>query len=394
MALYYKKGLILNILFIQNSFPKHNTGGAAASCRDLILYLNRRGHNINVLTAESNGIVGADNIYNQLKALPKANRSSEYETFINKAKWLLYSRYNYFRTRYLIKKTKADVIYLHNLELTTPSPLLAAVDSGKQVVLHARNLHYADLWKYATGEKKRSVYKYLFKLDVSFDGVRIITVSHFVKQQFIVNGYPENLITTVYNGIVIDNIPQVNLQTQRKRKAIFIGDISPHKGCRIAIEALGILKQEGIEIPIDIYGHIGNPDYYEQCLSLVKHYHLADLVYFCGDQTKNKIYDALSTSEYFLFPSLWEEPFGRVAVEAMACGCIVIGSKRGGIPEVVDDCGLIVEPTPALFAEAIKQCMTWTPKKRQETAEAAWERASKLFRIENTVAAVEKTLSQ
>jgi glycosyltransferase involved in cell wall biosynthesis len=40
-----------------------------------------------------------------------------------------------------------------------------------------------------------------------------------------------------------------------------------------------------------------------------------------------------------VIPSRWKEPFGIVALEAIACGCVVIGSREGGLPDAIGPCG-------------------------------------------------------
>ncbi len=53
---------------------------------------------------------------------------------------------------------------------------------------------------------------------------------------------------------------------------------------------------------------------------------------------------AMREAAVVVIPSLWAEPFGRTALEAMACGAAVVASRSGGLPEVLGDAGLLVEP--------------------------------------------------
>lgn len=57
-------------------------------------------------------------------------------------------------------------------------------------------------------------------------------------------------------------------------------------------------------------------------------------------------------------PSRWQEPYGRTAAEAMAAGCALIASRRGAIPEIVGDAGMLIEPPDAAtLAAALSRLM-------------------------------------
>lgn len=81
----------------------------------------------------------------------------------------------------------------------------------------------------------------------------------------------------------------------------------------------------------------------------------------------------------FVCPSIFEEPFGLVNAEAMACATPVVGSNRGGIPEVLGDTGLLASPEDSTeFASAICDLLS-QPKERAGLGEAAQERCRQLF---------------
>jgi glycosyltransferase involved in cell wall biosynthesis len=102
--------------------------------------------------------------------------------------------------------------------------------------------------------------------------------------------------------------------------------------------------------------------------------------------------DLLSRARAVLFPIDWEEPFGLVMTEAMACGTPVIATPRGSVPEVIADgeTGFIVpvETYPQAAAEALKRlgdidpvaCRGWVEERFSKEAmvagyEAVFERA-------------------
>jgi glycosyltransferase involved in cell wall biosynthesis len=48
----------------------------------------------------------------------------------------------------------------------------------------------------------------------------------------------------------------------------------------------------------------------------------------------------LNDHQIMVVPSRWDEPFGIVALEGIACGCVVVGSENGGLREAIGPCGI------------------------------------------------------
>lgn len=135
-------------------------------------------------------------------------------------------------------------------------------------------------------------------------------------------------IRTIHHGIDLDLYRLV----ERKQPYLsFIGRIAPLKGTHLAIE---VAKRTGI--PLKIAGDIqpANREYFENKIrphidgKSVEYIGLADL------NAKNEL---LGNSMAMLFPIQWNEPFGLVMVEAMACGTPVLAMPGGSVPEVVRD---------------------------------------------------------
>jgi glycosyltransferase involved in cell wall biosynthesis len=135
-------------------------------------------------------------------------------------------------------------------------------------------------------------------------------------------------LRTILHGI---DLSQYRLREQKQQYLSFIGRIAPIKGTHLAIE---VAKRTGI--PLKIAGDI-QPifrDYFEAKIKphidgkFIEYIGLADL------EAKNEL---LGNSMAMLFPIKWDEPFGLVMVEAMACGTPVLSLAGGSVPEIVRD---------------------------------------------------------
>jgi glycosyltransferase involved in cell wall biosynthesis len=111
----------------------------------------------------------------------------------------------------------------------------------------------------------------------------------------------------------------------------FMGRFSPEKGPDAAIE---IARRAGLPLRMAAKVDRMDRDYFE---TVVRPLLDEPFVSWCGEIGEYEKGDFLGGARALLFPIDWEEPFGLVLIEAMACGTPVIGFRRGSVPEVLLD---------------------------------------------------------
>jgi glycosyltransferase involved in cell wall biosynthesis len=159
-----------------------------------------------------------------------------------------------------------------------------------------------------------------------------------------------NWIGTVYHGLPED------LYTPRKQHGsylAFIGRISPEKRVDRAIE---VAKRVGMPIKIAAKIDAEDRDYYEANIRKLMDDPLVEYLGEIGQQEKTEF---LANAYALMFLIDWQEPFGLVLTEAMACGTPVIAYGLGSVPEVIEDgiTGYIVDSVEAA-ADAVERVAT------------------------------------
>ncbi|MES2278838.1 MAG: glycosyltransferase family 4 protein [Bacteroidota bacterium] len=137
---------------------------------------------------------------------------------------------------------------------------------------------------------------------------------------------------TVYNTIDFANY---NLTQQVKADAplMFLGRLDRIKGVHIAIQAARATNHKLI-----IAGNISHTtDNYQYFKTEIEPHIDNDQIKYVGELNDTDKNTYLGQAKALLFPIQWDEPFGMVMIEAMACGTPVIAFKRGSVPEVVKD---------------------------------------------------------
>jgi glycosyltransferase involved in cell wall biosynthesis len=124
---------------------------------------------------------------------------------------------------------------------------------------------------------------------------------------------------------------------QRSRELVFLGRLVSDKGLDILIKALAVLRTENFKPRLTVIG--SGPEEGEM-RELAAKCQVLEQIEFLGQRTGLELAGLLNSHEIMVVPSRWDEPFGIVALEGIACGCVVVGSENGGLREAIGPCGL------------------------------------------------------
>ena len=153
-----------------------------------------------------------------------------------------------------------------------------------------------------------------------------------------------NYVKTVYNGLDLKNF---QFQEKQGDYLAFLGRYSKEKGIDMAVQ-VAIKSKEKLKMAGSIWG---GGFYDKKVKPFLKKGEIEDV----GFQNQKNRSSFLGGAKALLFPINWEEPFGLVMIEAMACGTPVIAFNRGSVSEVIKHgkTGFIVENEKEMI-EAIK----------------------------------------
>jgi glycosyltransferase involved in cell wall biosynthesis len=138
--------------------------------------------------------------------------------------------------------------------------------------------------------------------------------------------------TVIYNAVPVDRF-ECRVTAEPDAPLTFLGRIEAIKGTHLAID---VARRAGRKLVIA--GNVPDAaEHQEYFRSRVAPAVDGRNVVYAGAVDDRAKSDLLSRSAALLMPVVWEEPFGIVMAEALACGTPVIGLSRGAVPEVVDE---------------------------------------------------------
>ncbi|MEE8359303.1 MAG: lipopolysaccharide heptosyltransferase II [Candidatus Omnitrophota bacterium] len=210
-------------------------------------------------------------------------------------------------------------------------------------------------------------YKSLFTSQVMGWGKLVIVASHIIARRMM-DGFkcPYSKIKFIPRGVDLERFTFVDPEKRKMERSRegreggftigVISRITPIKGHKYFIKAIVFVSRVIPNLSVLIIGEPspGKEEYKRELELLVRRLGLTGIVKFVG--WKEDIPKALSKLDLLVLPTVTQEAFGRVIVEAQACGVPVVATRVGGVAELVDDGvnGLLVPPEdPQSMREAI-----------------------------------------
>lgn len=264
------------------------------------------------------------------------------------------------------------LIHIHNRPQWPK--ILRNLGYGGRIVLHLQNDHLGH-W---TAEM-------LDRLDAQLDVV--VTCSEYLRNTFAPRS-PRLAAKTrvISNGVNTELFyPRENIRDSQT--ILYVGRFHPEKGVLQLVQAYARLLRVHPGAKLVIGGttgfgtHAPNP-YVREVESLASSVveTQSGRIHFAGYLHHDRdLPTRFQTATLLASPSIFQEPFGLVNAEAMACATPVVGARRGGIPEVLGNAGVLVDPEDIQgFAEALS-VLLGNPEHVAKLGRAAYQRCRELF---------------
>lgn len=283
----------MNILFTSNRF--HPDIGGIESISDLLVrHFVKAGHSLRLVT-QSAGDAAED------------QRAYPFPIIRRPSGPALLACYHW-----------ADVVFQNNIEIRTLWPQLL-FRRPLMIALHT--------WLRSPAGRRRAVDR--MKQTLLFSAKRVVSVSHAIRAD---SFRGSTVIGNPYSSQMFRPVPGI----VREQAIVFLGRLVSDKGVDLLLRSFADLRPRDWRLTI-----IGAGPEREALEQLAAELDITPSVHFLGAIQGEPLVRELNRHQLMVIPSRWREPFGVVALEGLACGCVVLASDGGGLPDAVGPAGLL-----------------------------------------------------
>jgi len=174
--------------------------------------------------------------------------------------------------------------------------------------------------------------------------VAVFCVSEYIKNKFLEGVLIKNeKVHILHNGV--DR--QLKKFPIKKKEILFVGRLVLEKGVDLYVDVVENIAKNFPDWTFELIGsfRLGddkNKDAFANNI-IKKFKNISNQTKYHGFKNQDFIQEKMKTASVIVIPSVWEEPFGLVAAEAMSNGIGIIASDIGGIPEIVESNGILIK---------------------------------------------------
>jgi len=219
---------------------------------------------------------------------------------------------------------------------------------------------------------------------------RVVVASAFLRDAMLdgVTVAPDQEPIVLHNSIGAAEIPTLLPMAARERVLLFAGRVVPEKApdAFVAACAIALPQLPGWRAEIIGAAGFGAGSAETSFIRSLRPTAEAAGVTMRGFMPQRAVMDEMARAAVVVVPSRWSEPFGLVALEAMACGAALACSGRGGLSEVMGDCALEVDPDDVAGFARVLVRLASDDALRTALAGAGILRAREQFDVSHSIA--------
>jgi glycosyltransferase involved in cell wall biosynthesis len=335
----------MKICFISNLYAPFIIGGAEICVQREAEALRRKGHDILVVTTSSNGKeytekfndirvirLNFTNIYSPYSSKSRSNFSKPFYHLIN-----LWSPYTYFVIKKILSKEMPDVVHVHNYRGLSLSvfgavkslnlPLIFTAHDYSLICLRSTMLNR---WGSVCENQAKvcTFYKHVQKLLINNKPDIVTAPSQFMLNKLSYNGFFKNVkLEKLSLGVELSDLKPV--KNYDVLDVLYVGALSKHKGVHILLEAFKQIEFRNIRLHI-----VGKGIDEEELINIAGSDPRITFHGFVSTIELTKLYENANIS---VVPSIWYDNSPTVIYESLMNGTPVVGSRIGGIPELIEE---------------------------------------------------------